>query len=90
MSPCYREACTAIHFTWVNDWEAVRELLPLIEERLAPFNARPHWGKLFTMAPAHVQRLYARLPDFKQLLESYDPDSKFRNTFLNTYIFGNR
>src|SRR5438045_7388600 len=49
MSPCYRQACVAIHFTWKKDWEAVRHLLPLIEEQLAPLDARPHWGKLFTM-----------------------------------------
>src|SRR5687768_3173312 len=43
MSPCYQQLCVAIHFTWVKDWQAVRQLLPLIEEQLAPFQARPHW-----------------------------------------------
>ena len=77
-----------IHFTWKKDWPAVRQLLPLIEEQLAPFNARPHWGKLFTMPPARLQSLYQKLPDFQQLLRSYDPQGKFRNAFLDTYIFG--
>ncbi len=88
MSPCYKQACVAIHFTWKKDWPAVSKLLPLIEEQLAPFDARPHWGKLFTMPPARLQSLYKKLPEFQQLLSSYDPQGKFRNAFLDTYIFG--
>lgn len=88
MSPSYNRASIAIHFTWVNDWDAVQPVLPLIEARLAPFQARPHWGKLSTMPPAQVQALYERLPDFRQLLTTYDPQGKFRNPFLDTYIFG--
>jgi xylitol oxidase len=88
MSPCYQQDSVAIHFTWKQDWEGVRKVLPLIEEALAPFHARPHWAKLFTMSPGRLQSLYNKLPDFQQLLEQYDPQEKFRNTFLNTYIFG--
>ena len=87
MSPCYRQACVAIHFTWTKNWAAVRQLLPRIEERLAPLSARPHWGKLFTMMPERLQAHYEKLPDFRQLLRSHDPEGKFRNRFLNTYIF---
>jgi xylitol oxidase len=87
MSPCYKQACVGIHFTWKKNWEAVQNLLPLIETQLVPFNARPHWGKLFTMPPAHLQSLYKKLPDFQELLRFYDPENKFRNTFLETYIF---
>jgi alditol oxidase len=88
MSMCYQQARVGIHFTWKRNWPAVQKLLPIIEERLAPFNARPHWGKLFTMAPARLQSLYEKLPDFQNLLRSYDPQGKFRNAFLDTYIFG--
>ena len=87
MSPCYRQACVAIHFTWKQDWPAVRNLLPLIEAELAPLQARPHWGKLFTMPAARVQALYEKLPEFQQLLRDYDPQGKFRNAFLDSYIF---
>jgi alditol oxidase len=88
MSPCYQQACIAIHFTWKKNWAAVKPVLGLIEAELAPLNARPHWGKLFTMSAARVQALYAKLPDFQRLLRSYDPQGKFRNAFLDTYIFG--
>jgi xylitol oxidase len=88
MSPCCRQPCLAIHFTWVKDWATVQKLLPLIEDELAPFGARPHWGKLFTLPPARLQSLYPKLPDFLKLLERYDPHAKFRNAFMDTYIFG--
>ena len=88
MSPCYKQACVAIHFTWKQDWEAVRHVLPRIEEGLAPFDARPHWGKLFTMSHARLQTLYEKLPDFQQLIQRYDPEGKFRNAYLDQHIFG--
>ncbi len=40
------------------------------------------------MSPARLRSLYARLPDFRQLLRRYDPDGKFRNAFLDRYVFG--
>lgn len=88
MSPCYKQACIGIHFTWKKDWEEVRNVLPIIEEQLFPFNARPHWAKLFMMSPARFEALYEKLPDFRQLLQHYDPQGKFRNAFLDKYIFG--
>jgi len=59
----------------------------VIERELAPFNARPHWGKLFSIAPARLKSLYEKLPDFIQLAKRLDPHGKFRNDFLNTNIF---
>ena len=88
LSPCYEQPCVTIHFTWKQDWPAVRRLLPVIEKELAPFNARPHWGKLFTTTPAELKSIYKKLPDFIQLSRTYDPQGKFRNQFLDTNIFG--
>ena len=82
------QASIALHFTWKPDWPAVSQLLPMIEEALLPLGARPHWGKLFTMPATRLKSLYAKLPDFQQLLRNYDPQDKFRNRFLDTYIFG--
>ena len=87
LSPCYEQACVTIHFTWKQDWPAVRTLLPVIEKELAPFKARPHWGKLFTTSPDKLKSVYKKLPDFIQLCEKYDPQGKFRNEFLSTNIF---
>ena len=87
MSPCYHQDSVALHFTWKRDWPAVRELLPALEEALAPFGARPHWGKLFTLAPEKLQASFEKLPEFRQLLLRYDPGGKFRNAFLDRFIF---
>jgi len=87
MSPCYRQSCVTIHFTWKQDWPAVSKLLPVIERELAPFQARPHWGKLFTMAPAQLRSSYEKLPEFIELSRKYDPQGKFRNDFLDANIF---
>ena len=88
MSPSYERACVGIHFTWKQDWEGVRNLLPIIEAELEPFGARPHWGKLFIMSAQQLGSLYERLPGFRHLLQHYDPQGKFRNAFLDRYIFG--
>jgi xylitol oxidase len=88
MSPCYKQDSVAIHFTWKQDWKGVRKILPKVEEALAPFNARPHWAKLFTMSHSQLQSLYEKMPDFQQLLQRHDPQGKFRNEFLDRYIFG--
>jgi len=88
MSPCYQRPSMAIHFTWKPEWPAVRKVLPMIEEKLARFNARPHWAKLFTMSPTRLKPVYGRLPDFQALLAHYDPHGKFRNDFLNANIYG--
>jgi alditol oxidase len=87
MSPCRKQACVTIHFTWKQDWPAVSKLLPVVERELAPFQARPHWGKLFTLSPQRLRAIYEKLPDFVELSRKYDPQGKFRNDFLNTNIF---
>ena len=87
LSPCFDQPCITIHFTWKQDWPAVRTLLPVIEKELAPFEARPHWGKLFTISPKVLQSRYKKLPDFIQLAKKFDPHGKFRNEFLNTNVF---
>jgi alditol oxidase len=87
MSPSYRQSSVAIHFTWKPDWPAVRRLLPVIEKELSPYQVRPHWGKLFTIAPRELRSRYPRMQDFVQLAKKFDPKGKFRNDFLNANLF---
>ena len=88
MSTAYKRPSMTIHFTWKPEWAAVKGVLPMIEEQLAPFDARPHWAKLFTMSPSRLKAQYEKLPDYQALLKHYDPSGKFRNAYLNTNIFG--
>jgi xylitol oxidase len=90
MSPAYQQDTVGLHFTWVEDTRAVLPVLGLLEERLAPYDARPHWGKLFTTPPEVVRSLYRRLPDFHDLVRHYDPAGTFTNEFLERYLLGVR
>jgi xylitol oxidase len=76
------------HFTWKLQQAEVEEVLLDIEEALAPFSARPHWGKLFRAEAAHIATLYEHLPEFIELAERLDPEHKFRNDFLDKHLFG--
>ena len=87
MSTAFGRASVAIHFTWKPDWEAVRRVLPAIETALAPFDPRPHWGKLFTMEPEMMRSTYQSLPRFVELLGRHDPTGKFRNAFVDRCLF---
>jgi xylitol oxidase len=86
LSPAFGRDSVAFHFTWVKDDAAVRPVMGAVEERLAPFDPRPHWGKLFGVKPDDVAARYAKLPQFRELARRYDPSGKFRNAFVDPYL----
>lgn len=88
LSQSYGTPTIGIHFSWRKNWPVVREVMPLVEEALAPYEVRPHWGKLFSMSPKQVQAAYPKIEDFKTLQRSTDPDGKFRNGYLDRFVFG--
>lgn len=88
MSTAYGQPKTTFHFTWKRDPKGVKSVLPNIEEALRPFNVQPHWGKVFTMSPETLRSRYDRLDDFKDLLATYDPNGKFRNEYMQYYLYG--
>ena len=47
LSQAYERDVLCIGFTWAKHPAEVAALLPVIEEALAPYAPRPHWGKLF-------------------------------------------
>ncbi|GAB2675782.1 FAD-binding protein [Saccharopolyspora gloriosae] len=87
LSPAWERDSLAIHFTWRLDQSAVEAALPSVEAALAPFGARPHWGKVWAMGPDVLAERYPRLPDFRALAERWDPDHRFRNDFLDHHVF---
>lgn len=86
LSPAHGRDTVAVHFTWVPDTAAVLPVVALVEERLAPFGARPHWGKVFGVAPRELRARYPRLADFAALTRRLDPAGKFRNAFVDAYV----
>uniref|UniRef100_A0A915CY42 FAD-binding PCMH-type domain-containing protein n=1 Tax=Ditylenchus dipsaci TaxID=166011 RepID=A0A915CY42_9BILA len=82
LSPAYKKDCAVFHFTWSLDEKALLEVLPEVEQALAPFGAIPHWAKIFTMGPEVLAKRHKKLAEFKNLvLKQFDPTEKFMNTF---------
>jgi xylitol oxidase len=79
LSPFYERDSVAFHFTWKPLGPEVLALLPAIEDTLAPFAPRPHWGKVFLRSPAEH---YPKLPAFRALREQLDPAGTFGNAFV--------
>ncbi|MCU1473343.1 FAD-binding protein [Amnibacterium sp.] len=86
LSPASGRDSLAIHFTWRNHPDEVFALLPAIEEALAPFAPRPHWGKLNRVDPAGFATAYPRLGDQRELVLRHDPAGKFRNEYLDRVL----
>ena len=88
LSPAYRRDSTAFHFTWIPDATAVAPVLAGVQDALAPFAPRPHWGKISGIPAATVAGRYPRLADFGRLAAEFDPAGKFRNDFVAGYLTG--
>jgi alditol oxidase len=90
MSMSYEENSVAIHFTWKREPDAVQEMVAQIEDALTPFEARPHWGKVFHADAAAIALLYKRHSDFVRLVERLDPRGAFRNSWLKARVLGDK
>lgn len=87
LSPSYARDSLAVHFTWQQRPAEILAVLPRIEEVLAPFDPRTHWGKVSSMSRADLRRVYPRLDDFAALARRVDPAGRFHNAFLERILF---
>ena len=89
MSPQYGQATVGLHFTWTREPEAVARVLVALEAALAPFEARPHWGKVF-LADAATAGAALRAPGAtsRASRERLDPRGAFRNDWLQQRVLG--
>lgn len=76
----YGRASIGLHTTWRRDVPGVMAVLARLEEVLAPFQARPHWGKLFVRED--LAGLYPRWDDARDLIARFDPRGVFAGPFL--------
>lgn len=83
LSPAYHRDSVALHFTWRRDQPAVEGLLDRIEAALAPFRARPHWGKVFRCDAARLLDVHPELTRFARLAREWDPQRRFANAFFD-------
>ncbi|MGW1448269.1 FAD-binding protein [Micromonospora sp. NPDC002411] len=86
LSPNHRRDSFVVHFTWIEDTAAVLPVVAAVEERLAPFAPRPHWGKVFVTDPAELASRYPHYADFTTLLTDLDPKGTFRTDVLDRYF----
>jgi xylitol oxidase len=82
LSGSYGRETLAIHFTWRNAPDEVDAAVATVEAALAPFAARPHWGKVSHLQGAQLAQLYPRLGDARDLFERLDPGGCFGNQRL--------
>jgi xylitol oxidase len=83
LSPSHGRDSVAAHFTWHPSAELVAPALELVQTALAPFDPRPHWGKVFTgWDTDRVLAAYPRLPQFRDLRDRLDPERHFANDFV--------
>ncbi|MGK5499968.1 FAD-binding protein [Streptomyces sp. URMC 125] len=86
LSPAHGRDSVAFHFTWTSDSRAVAPVLLRVEEALAPFGARPHWGKLSSTDPRVLRASYRHWEDFRGLMRRYDPSGTFRNALVDHWF----
>ncbi|MGH3264914.1 MAG: FAD-binding protein [Trebonia sp.] len=70
----------ALHFTWRHNARKVVGLLPELQEAVAPFGARPHWGMVWRRFG--LDSVYPKLADARDLFERIDPHGTFSNDHL--------
>jgi xylitol oxidase len=86
LSPHHGRDSLGIHFTWRRRPVEVEPVVAQIEAVLAPFAARPHWGKVFTAGATAIAPSYPRMDDFRRLRERMDPGGSFMNDWLRRRV----
>jgi xylitol oxidase len=77
LSPAYGRDSVCVGFTWRKHPAQVAALMRDLEVSLAPFDPRPHWGKLHRISSDDLVRRFPRLPDALDLARRLDPEGKF-------------
>ncbi|MET9443084.1 FAD-binding protein [Streptomyces sp. NPDC006610] len=86
LSPSHGRDSVAVHFTWIADTAAVLPAVRRVEAALDAFDARPHWGKVFTVPGAVLRERYPRWADFRALARELDPRGTFANDFVRAVL----
>lgn len=88
LSTAYKRPSVCIHFSWYKEPDDVARLVPMVEQALAPFSPRPHWGKVFSLGARDMDSRYERIGDFRRLQARLDPRGAFRTDFLAHHVLG--
>lgn len=86
LSPSHSVDCVAIHFTWRMHVAEIAAVLPVLDAALAPYSARPHWGKVFDTSPEQLAAAYPRIAEFRAMADRLDPNRKFANAQTDRWL----
>ncbi|ROP65343.1 D-arabinono-1,4-lactone oxidase [Curtobacterium sp. PhB115] len=86
LAPSSERQSVGLHFTFRRDATAVAAAVERIEEVLAPFDPRPHWGKVSAASAERLHEAYPHLSAFAALARELDPAGRFRNPFLERVL----
>lgn len=78
---------TLSNFEGLQRTEAFRRVCEILTLSMSrQFGARPHWGKLCSLAPNQLRDLYPRFGEFQQVCKNFDPDNVFRNGWTDQLL----
>lgn len=86
LSPTAGRDCVAFHFTWRPDAARVVPAVAEIERCLEEYDARPHWGKVFTASGEWLRGRYPQMASFRALVERHDPTGRFGNELVDEWL----
>lgn len=82
LSPLRGRDSVMAHFTWRSDLDLVLPALRAVEEALAPWEPRAHWGKITATPALRTPAGAYDLAAFEGLRRRLDPGGTFRNDLL--------
>lgn len=90
LSPAQGAQVFGIHFTWVKDFDGVFHAARDVQEILAKYDYRVHWGKFFHPRPdfGDFATFEDDLPTLRSLIETKSTE-KFQNCFSQRLLYGN-
>ncbi len=75
----------AVHRYWREDPTAYFDA---VEEIMARYGGRPHWGKEHGLDAAALRARYPRFDDFARVRDRLDPERRFTNAYLDRVLGG--
>lgn len=79
-------AYIAVHMYKGTPWPEVERYFRDVEEIMAGFGGRPHWGKMHFRTAADLAPAYPRWAEFQASRDHFDPDRVFANDYLRTVL----
>jgi len=82
-------AISLISYEWPKRRDGFFKFAEFLTSALGSrFNARCHWGKYSPADRPEIERLYPRLNEFLEVVERFDPQGRFANTWLRDVVVG--